>query len=146
MEKVTLEALTLHGLKTRTNNKAEMTPDGKIGPLWQEFYGALGAKGITPSTGFGVYTNFESDHTCDFDLIVSLEESAGLEGEVLVDVPAGTYLKFSATGPCPESCINLWGEIWAYFESEEAPKRTYVADFEKYLSMTEVEIYIGIEE
>lgn len=145
MEKVTLETQTLYGLSVRTNNQTEMTPNGKIGPLWQDFYSQLGQKGIMPSIGYGVYSNYESDHLGDFDLTVAQEEAASLAGEQDITIPAGTYLRFEKSGECPQACIDLWKEIWAYFEQDNAPRRSYTADYEEYLSMNKVAIYIGIE-
>ncbi len=54
-------------------------------------------------------------------------------------------MKFSVKGECPAAVLSEWMKIWTYFETEEAPKRSYQYDFEKYLSMIEAEIYIGIE-
>lgn len=146
MEKVQLVETTLYGLSVRTNNRAEMTPDGKIGPLWQSFYGQLEEKGIMPSVGYGVYANYESDQHGDFDCIVAQKEVGILDKEVSVTVPAGTYLRFEKSGECPQACIELWGEVWEYFEKEDSPTRTFNVDYEEYLSKDRVAIYIGIEE
>lgn len=146
MEKVTLAERTFYGISTRTNNAEEMSGNGKIGPLWQQFYAELGQKGIQPSTGYGVYCQYESDQNGNFDIAVALEESVGLPGEQSVVAPAGAYLKFTKSGPCPQACIELWQEIWNYFAEADAPTRSFKVDFEEYLSMTEVAIYIGIEE
>ncbi len=147
MEKVTIEEFTVYGISTRTNNMSEMTPGkGKIGPLWEQFYGELATKNQQPSVSYGVYSNFESDQHGDYDTTAALKESIGFENEEKITVPTSTYMKFTISGELPAACMELWQKIWSYFDSENAPKRTFFCDYEEYLSMTDMAIYISIEE
>lgn len=161
----TIEALTISGLRVRTNNASEMNPDtAKIGNLWQAFSSKLAPK-LAPGTAiYGVYSNYESDHTDNFDVIVGREtsndsssENADIAKDMLadlhntqinwqtVDVSAGTYAVFSATGDMPQTVIELWQSIWAYFAMQDCPhSRTYTTDFERYQQENTVEIYIAI--
>ncbi len=146
MEKVTIEAFTVNGITTRTTNAAEMNPaTAKIGNLWQTYMGGLAQKGQQPTVVYGVYSNFESDENGEYDISVAQKDAAGLEGEHSLTIPAGTYLKFEKQGECPAACLELWQEIWAYFATPEAPKRTFICDYEDYYGLDAVAIYIAIE-
>ncbi len=146
MEKVTVESFTVHGITTRTTNAAEMNPaTAKIGNLWQDYMGKLAQKNIQPTVVFGVYSNFESDQYGEYDITVAQKEAANIEGEQILTIPTGTYLKFEKQGECPAACLELWQEIWAYFDTPEAPKRTFTYDYEDYYGLHAVAIYIAIE-
>lgn len=147
MEKVTIESFTVNGISVRTDNASEMNPGtAQIENLWQRFYAELAVKGITPSTSFGVYSNYESDQYGQYDIAAAQTDALGLADEKEFTIPSGTYLKFSKSGTFPEVCIELWQEIWRYFETSDAPKRNFNCDYEAYVSPTECEVYIGIEE
>ncbi len=147
MEKVTIEEFTVYGISTRTNNQDEMVPGkSKIAPLWERFYGELNAKGKLPSVSYGVYSNFESDQHGEYDTTAAQKESIGFENEQMLTIPSATYLRFSISGELPAACMTLWQTIWTYFESKNAPNRTFICDYEEYLSMTDMAIYISIEE
>ncbi len=147
MEKVVLESKVITGISTITDNASEMSSEGsKIGKLWQQFYTLLAQAKQLPSTAYGVYSNYESDQHGIYTITAGQESALQIESEKEVTIPAGTYLKFSAEGKCPEVCIELWQEVWNFFETEDAPKRLFTVDFEVYTSLTTVEIYIAIEE
>ncbi len=146
MEKVKLEARKVNGKTIRTTNEAEMRPEAaKIGSLWQDFYNSF-TETPPPADSYGVYHSYESDFNGPFSLTVGTTDPYEEDGAETVTVPAGIYLKFSVRGECPAAVIEVWQKIWTYFNSPDAPKRSYVTDFEHYISMDEAEIYIGIEE
>lgn len=58
-------------------------------------------------------------------------------------IQSGKYLVFEQSGEIHKIVLELWNEIWNFFESSDI-KRAYTTDFEKYISHDRVEIYISI--
>ncbi|WDE12744.1 GyrI-like domain-containing protein [Thalassomonas haliotis] len=145
-----IEGFALAGFATRTKNTDEMDPaKAKIGNLWQQFYGGAGAALLPESKVYGVYSNYESDASGEFDVTAAADTLAGqgLPGTEAVRIKAGNYLVFSGEGEMPDVVIALWGQIWQYFNESDCPhQRAYQSDFEYYKSESQVEIYIGISE
>ena len=147
MTKVTQKSKTIYGLKARTTNEDEMNPKKQqIGSLWQNFFeNIMPTFGETPPPLYGVYANYESDAQGEFDVLVGAEEVGSSEGRESIILEEGTYLCFPAKGELPQSVIDTWGEIWAYFSDEHCKEvRTYKSDYELYLSENVAEIYIGV--
>lgn len=137
------------GFCVRTTNQAEANPStGKIGELWKAFYTQAAPKLTEPSKVFGVYTNYESDHTGAFDVIACADTLAVnmLPGSVDTHIPSSKYLVFNAVGEFPQVVYQLWAEIWSYFSSQGCRhQRAFTTDFEFYKNASEVEIYISIK-
>ena len=147
MEVKQLASKTFKGLKVRTCNANEMNAGtAKIADLWQTFNEKYSAKLTKDSNVYGVYTNYESDITGDFDVVAcSDDQSIHTRDTATVTTTAGRYLVFTGEGEMPDAIIDLWGEIWQYFSSDDCRyTRTYTSDFEYYKSATEVEIAIAI--
>lgn len=145
MEQLELNSFTVNGIGVRTSNRDEMDPQkAKIPGLWENFGKELGA--ARPPEVFGVYTHYESDEQGAYDLLAAVKEKFPWDQSICLTIPQGTYVKFTRTGPPKEACMGLWQEIWAYFQSPDSPKRTFVCDFEAYAGMDAISIYIGIEE
>lgn len=149
MEIQEIAGFKVTGFSVRTQNSDEMDPNtAKIGHLWEKFYSEAFAKLTPESNVYGVYTHYDSDFMGMFDVIACtntplLDE---LNEVVKAEVEPGKYLTFSAQGEMPQAVINLWGDIWAYFDSSDcAHARAYTADFEYYKSENEVEISIAIK-
>lgn len=147
IKKVTIEPQNITGLQVRTKNVDEMNPNThKIAPLWGKFFAEImPTLEPTPPALYGVYHHYESDATGEYDLLVGVQEQ--LEGTALVSITieAGHYLVFPATGKLPNSIMDAWQRVWAYFDDPSIDeRRTYRTDFEKYISDTEAEIYIGV--
>lgn len=152
-----IDAFNLVGIKVRTKNLLELTPaTAKIAPLWDEFYRTCSPLLSTNAKLYGVYTAYESDVSGEFDLVASADELSVEKlkmvlnqtdyAEQSVHIEAGKYLIFSAKGKMPQTIIQLWGEVWRYFNAYDCEHvRLYKTDFECYKSDTEVEIAIGIE-
>ncbi len=146
MEVTNLPEIKLAGLQIRTSNQKEMDPElQQIGSLWQRFYGELTNSGEIPECSYGVYSNYESDQHGEYDLTVAKTGTFNGEESIEITIPSGKYLKFEKEGPLPDSALQLWQEIWNYFENSKDYKRTFICDFEEYSSMTHVAVYIGIE-
>ena len=145
MERIKLNLFTVNGIGVRTSNRDEMDPQkAKIPGLWESFGKGLGP--AEPTEVFGVYTHYESDEQGGYDLFAAVKERFPSNQATYLTIPEGTYVKFTRTGPLKEACMELWQEIWAYFQSPDSPKRTFVCDFEAYAGMDAISIYIGIEE
>lgn len=143
-----LSSKTLIGLKVRTCNANEMNTDtAKIANLWQDFNEKYGSKLTEKTNIYGVYTNYETDMSGDFDVIACCDDQAiKVSDSVKINTENSRYLVFSGEGEMPDAIIDLWGAIWQYFSSDDcAYKRTYTSDFEYYKNANEVEIAIAIE-
>ncbi len=146
IKKVEFTTKTINGLKIRTKNTAEINPDTqKIAPLWERFFEEIVPTVSTGTFMYGVYSNYESDASGEFDVLAGVEGLEEGEGMDSVTIEAGRYLKFSVKGEMPQAIIDAWGKIWVYFEDPSIDeRRAYETDFEVYKSAYEAEIYIGV--
>ncbi|EHH2451576.1 effector binding domain-containing protein [Vibrio vulnificus] len=137
------------GFVIRTTNADEVNSStAKIGNLWAKFYTNAAPKLDEKSKIYGLYTNYESDFTGAFDVIACSDTLSPeiLPDSVKVNVTSGKYVTFAASGEMPQAVIDLWGEVWNYFSSENCPhERAYTTDFEHYKSAHEVEISISVK-
>lgn len=156
---VQLNEMQVAGLQIRTSNEAERQGKGEIGELWQRYY-REGHHAQTPhqtEPGFvlGVYSNYESDETGSYSLLVGVEVEKGRsepEGLTVVTIPAATYAVFTTRkGPVVEVVQEAWGQIWDW-SKKTGNKRTFSADFERYDGKrcanpqeAQVDLYIAIE-
>jgi predicted transcriptional regulator YdeE len=145
------------GSEVRTSYSLELDPvTAKIPGLWKRFFeDGLEEKiphRMHPGSLLGVYTDYESDHTGAYSLIVSAEVSS-LDsvpvGMIGLTIPASKYLVFPADGPIPDAIIQAWQNIWNYFSQSSEYRRAYTTDFEAYkwnpeTQQSEAEIHIAI--
>ena len=163
------EALACSGISVRTTNIAETSHDtAKLGRLWQKFYQNHVSHLEEGEDIYGVYHNYESDDVGAFDVVASWKTSSeqdpaqdkfdndatltvsGASNVVTVTIPAGKYLVFSEQGKMPNTVIEAWEKVWAYFNNLSCEHtRSYDVDFEHYiggnLEYGQVDLYIGIE-
>ncbi|MCO1333491.1 GyrI-like domain-containing protein [Microbulbifer sp. OS29] len=144
-----IEGFDLVGFCTRTKNANEAdSSSAKIAPLWGRFSSEAAPQLRGNPQVYGVYTNYESDHTGFFDVyacsdMLSTDMSEDFKE---VQVKPGKYLVFSANGDMPQIAIDLWGEIWSYFSAGDCPhQRAYTTDFEQYIGGNEVQIAISVQ-
>ena len=150
MKTVKLEEKTIYGVKTRTTNENEMNPQtAKIGAIWQKFDSSVSVDYQGGEKVYGVYSNYESDASGEFDVLAGYEKPS--EGLDSVKIEKGKYLVFSKEfegsddSSRIQAVIATWGEIWEYFLDESSEyKRAYKSDFEFYKSQNEIEIHISI--
>lgn len=151
MEKQQLDAFQIVGISTRTSN-ANGQAKKDIGELWQRFMTEKVIDQLPAAidpTIYGVYTDYEGDHTQPYTLILGYKVSSIdniPNGMVSKKVDQATYLKFTAKGNLMgEAIIGKWLEIW-----EMDLDRKYTADFEVYgekavdPSNGEADIYIAV--
>ena len=143
------------GLATRTTNALEMnSATARIPTIWQRFFaenvGAAIPHRTHPQNLLGVYTNYVSDHTGEYSMIVAAEvdERTDQTGLTYLTVPVTNYLVFSASGAMPQTVVETWQRVWAYFTPGAAHQRAYTVDFERYDAARPdfIEIYIAIKE
>ena len=145
--------LRLIGIETRTTNRDEMAPStARIPGLWGRFFQEGIAERIPNRKPggplIGAYTNYESDHTGRYSLVIGSEVSSLEsipEGMVGLTIPAGAFLVFRAQGPMPSALIDTWTYIWDYFSRETRHERLYTVDYEAHLGSERVDIHIAAE-
>jgi predicted transcriptional regulator YdeE len=145
----TIEAFSVTGFQARTTNAAEQNPQtGKIGGLWQQFFGSAL---FQPTVGgVGVYSQYESDAMGAFDVMAGAPSDAIGSGTTptntqTVQIQAGQYLVFRGKGAMPQAVIDAWGQIWQHFSQPRTDMaRVYRTDFEQYIGADEVAIHIGL--
>ena len=146
IQKVDFSSTVVIGLQVRTKNRDEMNVETeKIAPLWGKFYAEIIPTLKEDATVYGVYHNYESDATGEFDVLVGADvmEMTGEMKEVTLE--EGKYLMFPVKGELPQAIIETWANVWAYFEDDSIDeRRSFTTDFEKHISADEVEIYIGV--
>lgn len=150
---VHIDQFTCIGITARTNNTREMQHDtAQIPGLWQTLYtqNLLDQIPLTDNTRtpIAVYTEYESDHTGDYTLLVG----AGVTDNRIVPaalssvtVQTGRYLVFTATGDFPQAVIAAWEAVWQYFAQSTEHKRSYTTDFEHYIDAHTVSVHIAID-
>ena len=135
------------GISTVTNNEFEMSEEnGKIAQLWEEYF----AKDVYKKTFdkanndfmFGVYSDYESDASGNYKVTVGVEVTKPKNAIVIEDKK---YLVFTKKGELPMVVVELWEEIWDYFEKNNEYERSFEIDFEKYTKEDEIEIYVSIK-
>jgi predicted transcriptional regulator YdeE len=147
----TVEAFSVMGFQARTTNAAEQNPQtGKIGGLWQQFFGS---PLFQPTAGVvGVYSQYESDAMGAFDVTAGAPSDAIALGTApantqTVRIQAGQYLVFRGKGAMPQAVIDAWGQIWQHFGQPRTDvARVYQTDFEQYIGADEVAIHIGVRQ
>jgi len=104
------------GIKVRTKNVDEISPDtSKISGLWQRFYHDVAPKLSKEASILGVYCNYESGFTGEFDVLAG-SDMLKSDGDS-VTIKGGRYLVFEGKGGMPQTVIDTWSKIWEYFSS-----------------------------
>jgi predicted transcriptional regulator YdeE len=142
-----IEKLMIAGISTVTNNKDEMDEStAKIAGLWNKYMDEnIFGKTFNKSRKdylYGVYSDYESDVDGNYKVTIGTDVTKPKNAIVIENQ---RYLVFTKKGEFPDVVTDTWAEIWEYFSNEDSQyKRSYKIDFEKYLSMDEIEIYISI--
>ncbi|OPA71805.1 hypothetical protein BB381_07210 [Campylobacter pinnipediorum subsp. caledonicus] len=135
------ESFKITGFKATTTNKDESDlKTSVIDKLWNNFF----KSGVSNESNvkYGVYFNYKDKYFGKYDILVGTKNSKKQTLDT-VEIQKGKYLVFKKEGRIPEIVIELWQEIWHFFENSTI-KRTYTTDFEKYIDNNKVEIYISI--
>ncbi|WP_070964362.1 GyrI-like domain-containing protein [Vibrio sonorensis] len=143
-----IKGFLVHGLTVETKNHDEFNGQGKIAPLWQDFYTRAAPTLPENSNVYGVYHSYESDFNGQYSVTAGADtlKDQQVTGCTPVEVKDGTYAIFEAEGAMPAIVVDLWGEIWNYFSQPDCPhQRSFTTDFEHYTSAQSVKIYIALE-
>lgn len=134
---------TITGFSTRTQNTAEFNEKtAKLPGLWQQFY----ASDLAANANiFEVYSNYESDANGLYTVTLGVTDNSKLAEFDSVEISAGNYLVFQATGPMPSTVVETWEQIWDYFGAKSNYQRSFISDFEAYSGSDKVAIYIGLK-
>lgn len=141
------------GISARTTNK-----DGQaaadLETLWQKFTAENIVDKIenkTSSDIYCVYTDYKSDYTEDYTVLIGPEVSDfenipdGLLGR---EFPEQKFKKFVAKGEMPNAVMETWQTIW---NNDSALNRAYTYDYESYTEKSfqkenaEVEIFVAVK-
>ena len=140
-EIVELKEKTIVGFAARTSNE-DPQMGAIIGDLWKQLYTPENTEKIqnrVNAYAIGLYSDYDKEGyqvTAGFE--VSDAESGN--GFTVKTIPASRYAKFSVHGDMIEAVANSWKEIW-----ETPLDRTFIGDFEEYLSQEDIDIYIAIK-
>lgn len=147
-EVVNLKEKKVVGLNIRTNNN-DPNMSNDIGKLWNEFFNQgifSEIKNKVNERAIGLYSNYESDFTGDYDMTVACEVSDEKEipkGTIVKKIPAGKYAKFIVKGHMQKAVYEFWQELWTMNLD-----RAYTCDFEEYINSdidnAEINIYIAL--
>lgn len=149
-EIVNLKEKTVAGLTIRTKNSdPNMTKD--IGGLWERFFSQGVFASIPNKTNLntiGLYTNYESNESGAYDMMVCCEVDSvqNLPEELEVKtISAGKYAKFVVHGGT-QAVGAFWAELW-----QMKLDRKFDCDFEEYSESSDYEnmdiaIYLSLKE
>ena len=147
MKVTRIKKLMIAGLSTVTNNEIEMSEEnGKIAGLWEEYFSKDVYKKTFDKANsdfmYGVYSDYESDASGNYKVTVGVEVTKPKNAIVIEDKK---YLVFTKQGELPMVVVELWEEIWEYFEKNNEYERAFEIDFEKYAKEDEIEIFVSIK-
>jgi len=143
------------GIEVKTSNQLETNPTtAQIPKLHKKFLEEQIEEQIPNRIDsdlyFAIYTNYESDHTGTYSLILSSEVGSVKEVPaemVAINIPTAQYLVFTADGNTPQALSRTWKDIGAYFSKNPERQRTYTTDFEVYDKSfpDQVDVYIAVK-
>jgi predicted transcriptional regulator YdeE len=140
-EKIELPARRFAGLAARVNNsQPELLYDH-----WRRFNSDETVARITgkaSSAVVSVYTEYESDYTGEYTLLIGyeIEADAVVPGGLrLIEAPAQKYAVILAQGPQPETVQRAWQWVWA-----SALDRAYTVDFDENLGPEDVRVHVAL--
>ena len=117
-KKVTLESKIIVGIKVKTSNGAGKA-EQDIPALWERFNKEnIQAKIPNKASNliYGVYTEYEGDHTKPYALIIGCEVTSVdqdlPEGLISHEIKAANYADVPVTGAFPEGLMTAWENTW----------------------------------
>lgn len=176
MEVTYFNGATIYGISARTNNALEFSPNGKIPTLWQTFDDQVAVDYQGGERVYGVYFDYAGDHQDDFTVLAGYDAKNSApdaqvdESLTAVTIPSGRYLVFRQQGEMPQIAVDVWTEVWRFFEGKKSEgkglegkvveskksedesvntnkpnyQRLFTTDFEYYPGPNEIAVYIAI--
>ena len=105
---------------------------------------------INAQTLYGVYSDYAGDcrnDSHDYSLILATEVYSidnPPENMVGITIPAGYYLLFGGGGSPVDTAMQIWPQIWSYFDREPPYQRAFTTDFELY-EPQQTSVYIAVK-
>ncbi|KRF03166.1 hypothetical protein ASG89_23810 [Paenibacillus sp. Soil766] len=155
-----LPPFTLAGISAVTTNEAELSDNGKIGKLFEQYYihniGGQLADYVKQPGHYSCYFNYEQGDAGRYEVMVGVnvrEECQDPYPESIrtFTVPAAKYAVFvTEWGPIIEVVQRAWGDIWQW-SRQSGNDRAFTGDFEYYGQNInpndgQAEIYIAIRQ
>lgn len=137
--------LSIIGLELRTdNNQAFQT----IPLHWKQFMETQVLEQIPHKLSsdlyaiYTLYTNAGVNNLDTYSFVIGAASSAEAApgGLTCLELPASHYQVVSVEHGRPDLVGQAWQEIWA----QDASRRTFVADFERYRSDGSIDILLGV--
>ncbi len=131
----------LVGIEIRTNNTNEFSSNGKIPKLWERFFSEeinKNAKDKTSENIYAVYSNYESDHTGEYNYFIGFEVKdvkSYLNNDkfIIKEIKQGKYsVVITDKGSLQKVILAAWKKIWKMSSSDLGGKRLYKTDYEIY--------------
>lgn len=126
-----MEKIIIKGKRIRTNNT---TLEGVM-ELWQEI-----AALQLPGDIYAVYSNYSSNHSGNYDLLIGTE-TAELPNSIALE--NCQYMEIPVEGNSIDNVGKAWQKIWS--NSDIEAKRAYQTDYEKYSQDGSIKIYLSIK-
>lgn len=146
-----VSAKTIIGVSLRTSNERESHPDtASIPIMWRNFfeYNVMGGipEQVDSSVVYGVYSDYESDQTGEYDLLIGLESKVTDKpaNYSLITIQEGKYLVFPVVEASPVGIKDTWAGVEGYFDHTDTYQRAFTTDFEIYQGRSDISIYIAI--
>jgi predicted transcriptional regulator YdeE len=152
MTNVAVTSFYVIGMTIRTSNEAGQAA-ADIPALWEKFMAgndAVAIPGIHTGDIYCVYTEYESDHTRPYTVVLGYKADSLdriPEGWKGLQVEAGPYQKVTAKGRLADGIVyNAWLKIW-----EAGWNRAFTTDFELYgpgardPEAAELDIFIAVK-
>lgn len=146
-----VNAKTIIGVSLRTSNERESHPDtASIPIMWRNFfeYNVMGGipEQVDSSVVYGVYSDYESDQTGEYDLLIGLQSTAKEKpaNYEMVTIQEGKYLVFPVLEASPVGIKDTWAGVEGYFDHTDTHKRAFTTDFEIYQGRSDIAIYISV--
>jgi predicted transcriptional regulator YdeE len=140
-----IEGRTIVGFAERTTRLEEAGGDSaRIPGLWRRFF----EERLGSEEAVGVYSAYAPDDRESFLATAGIELEDGAEippGCTRTEIHPGRYLVFESRGPMPETAMQTWARIGAFFDASREYRRAYTTDFEVYRGSDAVLIHIAIE-
>lgn len=144
-----IEAFWIAGSSVRTQNTDEFNPlTARLPGLWGQFF-ASGMGLHTPNRVqdgriYGLYHDYANNEQGAYSVLAGVAVQASVANIESVQVQAGRYLVFTGKGAMPQTIVQTWGQIWAYFQGQPEHQRAFTTDFEMYSGTDTVAIHIAI--
>ncbi|MHA6482375.1 GyrI-like domain-containing protein [Paenibacillus sp. strain BS8-2] len=153
-------SFTLAGISIVTTNAAELSGEGKIGKLFEQFYSQHIGEQLAPHQQqpghYSCYFDYEAGDAGQYEVMVGLHVGDNMQGHYpepisTFTVPSAKYAVFvTERGPIIEVVQRAWSDIWQW-SKQLGNVRAFTGDFEYYgpnidPNDGQAEIYIAIKD